>query len=117
MIQPRLVWELARKELALFAADRRGMLLCFAVPVVLAIVFGAVFHQPPGGEALRPRVWIVSHDDSAFTARVVEALESSAKMRANAVCIDSVRGGRGGTATSFPSPVHAGLGRRSAGSL
>ena len=36
MIQPRLAWELARKDLLLFAADRRGALLCFAVPVVLA---------------------------------------------------------------------------------
>ncbi|MBY0232954.1 MAG: ABC transporter permease [Gemmataceae bacterium] len=82
MIQPRLAWELARKDLALFAADRRGLLLCFAVPVVLAIVFGAVFHQPPGGEGLRPRAWIVDQDGSAFTARVIEALESSPRLRA-----------------------------------
>ena len=82
MIQPRLVWELARKDLALFAADRRGMLLCFAVPVILAIVFGAIFHQPDGGDALRPRVWIVAQDDSAFTRRVVEALETSSKLHA-----------------------------------
>ena len=76
MIQPRLVWELARKDLLLFAADRRGMLLCFGVPILLASVFGAIpatgapaFHWrrlevgtisalctflPPGTDIVRP---------------------------------------------------------------
>jgi hypothetical protein len=40
MIQPLLAWELARKDLALFMADRRGMLLCFAVPILLASIGG-----------------------------------------------------------------------------
>ncbi|MGL4552883.1 MAG: ABC transporter permease [Gemmataceae bacterium] len=77
MIQPRLAWELARKDLALFAADRRGMLLCFAVPVLLASAFGAIFHQPADGPGLRPRVWLVCEDDGPVSARVVAALRAS----------------------------------------
>ena len=47
MIQPRLVWELARKDLLLFLADRRSAVLCFAVPVVLAIAFVYLVARSP----------------------------------------------------------------------
>jgi ABC-2 type transport system permease protein len=83
MIQPWLVWELARKDLLLFAADRRGMLLCFAVPIVLATAFGAIFHQPEGSEPRKPRVWVVAQDDAPFARRVSEALQQSEKMQAS----------------------------------
>jgi ABC-2 type transport system permease protein len=79
MIQPRLVWELARKDLMLFLADRRGVLLCFGVPVALAILFGAIFHRP-GGEDPRPRAWVVRQDGSSFSQRVAEALTRSDKL-------------------------------------
>jgi ABC-2 type transport system permease protein len=84
MIQPRLVWALACKDLALFLADRRGALLCFAVPVVLASVFGAVFHRPDGAKALHPTVWVVSTADDLFSRRVVEALCASDRLHASA---------------------------------
>ena len=72
MIQPGLVWELARKDLKLFAADRRAAFLCFAVPVLLASAFGAVFHRPAGGEVRLP-VLLVAEDDGPLTRRVVAA--------------------------------------------
>ena len=52
-LQPRLAWEVARKDLKLFLADRRGAVLCFAVPVLLASAFGAIFHRPAGADGVR----------------------------------------------------------------
>ena len=78
----RLVWELARKDLLLFASDRRGVLLCFAVPIVLASVFGAVFHRPGGTEEVRPRVLVVVEDGSPRLARIVESLCASPQLDA-----------------------------------
>jgi ABC-2 type transport system permease protein len=65
MIQPRLIWELARKDLLLFAVDRRGVVLCFGVPILLAIVFGAVFYRADNVDHLRPRIHLVLQKDSA----------------------------------------------------
>src|SRR5206468_764092 len=72
MIQPRLAWELARKDLLLFAADRRGMLLCFGVPILLASAFGAIFHRPEEAR-IRPRAFVVSQDNSPLGRRIVHA--------------------------------------------
>src|SRR5262249_43295736 len=85
MIQPRLVWELARKDLQLFAADRRGMALCFAVPIVLASAFGAIFHRPDATSGICPVVHVVDEDGSPLSRRVVAGLCSSARVRASAV--------------------------------
>jgi ABC-2 type transport system permease protein len=79
-LQPGLIWELARKDLRLFLADRRGALLCFAVPIVLASAFGMIFHRPEGEEAIRLPLLVVAEDDSPLTRRVVAALCASDKL-------------------------------------
>ena len=75
-----LIWELARKDLMLFAADRRGVLLCFAVPIVLASVFGAVFHRSDTVDDIRPRVLVVVEGDSPRLARLGDALCASPQL-------------------------------------
>src|SRR5262245_51076237 len=77
----RLVWELARKDLLLFAADRRGMLLCFGVPILLASVFGAIFHRPEG-EQFRPRLFVVPGDGSSLSSRIVQGLRATDQVEA-----------------------------------
>ena len=42
----RLILDLARNDWKLFLADRRAALMCFAVPIVLASVFGMIFDRP-----------------------------------------------------------------------
>jgi ABC-2 type transport system permease protein len=81
MIQPRLVWELARKDLLLFATDRRGMLLCFGVPVLLAAIFGAIFHRPDNSEVLCPNVCVVASGKAPFLSRVSEKLRACPRLR------------------------------------
>src|SRR5262245_13841959 len=85
----RLVWELARKDLLLFAADRRGMILCFAVPIVLASAFGAIFHRTDA-EPARPRVLIVA-DESPLTRRIAQAVCASDQVQASACDLTTAR--------------------------
>jgi ABC-2 type transport system permease protein len=85
MIQPRLVLELARKDLLLFLADRRGAALCFGVPILLASAFGAIFHRPDGGNDIRPSVLVVSASSSSFASSVVSGLCASDKVEARCV--------------------------------
>jgi ABC-2 type transport system permease protein len=90
MIQPRLVWELARKDLLLFAADRRGMLLCFSVPILLASAFGAIFHKKTDNPA-RPTVLVVSQDQNAGNRRIAEGLSASEQIRASTSDLPSAK--------------------------
>jgi ABC-2 type transport system permease protein len=71
--QTLLTWRMACKDLRLFVADRRGLVLCFAVPILLASLFGAVFDRP-AGEAIRLPLLVVAEDDGPLTTRVVAAL-------------------------------------------
>lgn len=89
MIQPSLVWELARKDLLLFAADRRGMLLCFAIPIVLASAFGAIFHRTEA-EPARPRVLIVAAD-SPLCRRIIDAFCASDQVQASPCDLPTAR--------------------------
>jgi ABC-2 type transport system permease protein len=83
-LQTALVWELACKDLRLFLADRRGVLLCFAVPIVLASAFGAVFHRPGGPDNVRLPLLVVA-EEGPLTRRVVAALCASDKVEASVV--------------------------------
>lgn len=80
MMPIRLIWDLARKDLRLFLADRKAAVLCFAVPILLASIFGSVFHRPGADETLRVPVTLVVEDDGPMTARVVAALRASDKL-------------------------------------
>ncbi|MFO0880059.1 MAG: ABC transporter permease [Gemmataceae bacterium] len=83
MIQPRQVWELTRKDLLIFLADRRGMLLCFAVPILLASAFGAIFHRSEDQPA-RPRVLVVAESSDPALQRLVESLCQHPQLDASA---------------------------------
>jgi ABC-2 type transport system permease protein len=80
----RLMWALARKDLLIFLADRRGALLCFSVPVLLASFFGAIFHRPDESGPARVSVAVIA-GEGPFTRRVVAALCASDKLHAS-VC-------------------------------
>lgn len=75
MIQPLLAWELARKDWKLFLADRKGVLLCFGIPILLASAFGAIFHRPEETD-LKPSVIVVNQDGGTLAGRVVASLET-----------------------------------------
>lgn len=78
--QAVLLWELARKDLFLFLADRRGALLCFAIPILLASVFGTIFNRAGSSPLGRLPLFLAVEDDSTLTWRVVAALRTSDKL-------------------------------------
>jgi ABC-2 type transport system permease protein len=75
-----VVWELAWKDLRLFLADRRGVLLCFAVPIALASLFGCIFQRTPDDAPIRLPLIVVVEDHHPATERIVTALRASAKL-------------------------------------
>jgi ABC-2 type transport system permease protein len=63
---------LVRKDLKLFRSDRRALIVSFAVPAVLALLFGLAFRGDGGGMHLRSRV--VNLDGSPGSQRLAAAL-------------------------------------------
>ena len=74
-IQLRLIWEVCRKDLRLFWADRRGVLLCFTVPIVLASLFGLIFRNSSQGHLESFKAGLVVCSDTPLSAAVVQALK------------------------------------------
>jgi ABC-2 type transport system permease protein len=66
---------LVRKDLKLFRSDRRALIVSFAVPAVLALLFGLAFRGAGGGMHLRSRV--VDLDGSPGAARLAAALAAN----------------------------------------
>ena len=52
------------------------------MPILLASVFGAVFHRPAGGEPMRLPLLVVAEDDGPLTRRVVADLLACDKLDA-----------------------------------
>jgi len=107
---PWLVWELARKDLRLFLADWRGVLLCFAVPILLASAFGAVFHRQPGAETYRLRAAVVVEDDGPLARRVADALVASAHVEGRVLPLDEARAGLDAAASGVVFVLPQGFG-------
>lgn len=86
-MKPRLslTLALARKDWRLFWADRRAAVMCFAVPVLLAAAFGAIFHRPEGTAGPRLPLAVVVEDPGAFTRLAANDLLASARCEAREV--------------------------------
>lgn len=102
-----LILALAAKDWRLFLADRRAAALCFAVPVVLASVFGMIFHKGTGHSgAPRLPLVIVAEDDGPFTRQVIADLLASPRVEAEVVSAREaearVADRRPGVAVVFP---------------
>ena len=77
----RLILILALKDWWLFWADRRAALLGFAVPIVLASVFGLIFaRQTEARTATRLPVAIVVEDDGPLTQQIALELQASDRL-------------------------------------
>jgi len=81
-----LLWELIRKDLKVFAADRRAMIISFAVPVAIASFMGMLTQNMNGGGsggdsgpkiATKIKVAVVDEDKSPVTAKILEKLKAS----------------------------------------
>jgi len=89
--QIRLAWEVCRKDLRLFLADRRGVLLCFTVPIVLASLFGLIFRNTSKGEIEAFRAALVVESDSEFAKSVTESLESQSILKLERIDLEQAK--------------------------
>jgi len=69
----RALLALIKKDIRTFRADRRAVIVSFAVPAVLAMMFGFVF-RGSGGRDIKLHSRIVNLDASPASQRIVEAL-------------------------------------------
>lgn len=76
----RLVWDLARKDLALFLMDPKAAALCFAIPIVLGLIFGKIFENSQNIEANRLAMLLVNEDDHPLTLQLVQAMVHSKRI-------------------------------------
>lgn len=103
-----IILTLAAKDGRVFLADRRAAFLCFAVPVLLASVFGIVFDSAAGkaGGAPTLPMLVVIESDGPFTRRCVDELLAGGRVDAEVVtraeAEDRVADLRPGVAVVFP---------------
>lgn len=109
--QLRLVGRIAVKDWKLFLTDRRAVLLCFAVPIVLASAFGMIFdRQGQRAGQCRLPLFVVVEDDSAFTQSIVDDLRASEHVDLRIVdrtTAEAEVNRRNGVAVVFPAGFHA----------
>ncbi len=101
------VWALVRKDVQLFAADRRGMLIRVLVPIALAVFFSLIFDTSGRGSTQKVQVLIVDADHSDLTKRAAERLAQTDLVTPLAVdgawAEAAVRGGQAAVAVFLPA--------------
>jgi ABC-2 type transport system permease protein len=100
------MFELVRKDLMIFASDRKSMLISFLVPICIASFIGSIMGNIAGGGPQAVGLLVVNEDDSPVTERIVQRLKSSKTLEVSladqATARARVRGGEVGTAVIFP---------------
>lgn len=102
----RLLSELVRKDLRIFIADRRSVIISFATPVILACFIGFLFSQTGGGEPTKVALVIVDQDRSPFSRALIAKLRSGGAVKVSemneAEAAKRVRSGDIGVAVVIP---------------
>jgi ABC-2 type transport system permease protein len=112
-----VLWAVVRKDLQLFAADRRAVLMQIVAPIVISAFFGAIFSSGSGdddGSRGRIAVLAVDEDGSETSRAVVDGLTSDralavAPSTAEQAAAD-VRKGRAAVAVVLPRGFGASAG-------
>ena len=112
---------MVRKDLLLFFADRRALVMAFAAPIAIASFFGSIFPGPGRpGEPARIAVHVVDEDGSAITKAIVAGLQDDTTLRVTrapaAEAWDAVRRGKSAVAVSLPRGFGENAGRAFFGS-
>jgi len=105
---------LVRRDLLLFFADRRSVIVNLAVPVILAIILGAIFGGGGSREMARIDVRVVDLDGSEVSRAIAAGLAADPALAVLPATADeareAVRRGKAAVAVVFP----AGFGERAA---
>jgi ABC-2 type transport system permease protein len=83
---------MVRKDLQLFFADRRAVLMSFAVPIAIASFFGSIFSGPSSNsEPARIALIVIDQDDSPISRDCVARLQDDATLRVTTAPADQAR--------------------------
>lgn len=89
----RPIIAMIRKDLRLFFADRRAVIMTFIVPIAIASFFGSVFSGSGGGEPTRVPIAIVDQDGSAISRGIVSGASGDANVAVSTPPADEARAG------------------------
>lgn len=108
-----MIWELVRKDLRLFTADRKAMITTIGVPIALASFMAAIWGGvnsgggSGGGKMNAVPMALVDEDKSAISRGVAEDLAKAGMVEPHAMSADeasvAVRGGKIGAALVLPA--------------
>src|SRR4029077_14218707 len=87
---------MVRKDLQLFFADRRSVIVSFVVPITIASFFGSIFGGPSqNSEPARIPVAVIDQDGSAISKSIVVGMQGDKNFKvtspAEAEARDAVR--------------------------
>ena len=99
---------MVRKDLLLFFADRRSVIMAFAVPILVASFFGSVFSgSSSDAEPARIAIAVIDHDGSTISRAIVSGLQGDRNLQVALPTEDdaraSVKTGRTSIAAIIPS--------------
>ncbi len=104
---------MVRKDLRLFFSDRRSVIMSFALPIVIASFFGAIFPGPSRpAEPARIAVTVVDEDGSALSAALVADARSDANLAVTTATAAEARARVRRGASSVAIVIPAGFGDR-----
>ena len=91
---------MVRKDLQLFASDRRALIMSFVAPIAIASFFGSIFSGSNNGEPAKIPVAIVDQDQGPVSKAILAAAGADRNLRVTTPAADEARDGVGrGTIT------------------
>jgi ABC-2 type transport system permease protein len=107
---------LVRKDLRLFFADRRAVIMSFLAPILIASFFGYIFGGQSGkSETSRIPILVIDQDDSAISRAILAQLTTEksldVKQSAAVAAREAVRKGKATVAIAIPKDFGADAGR------
>lgn len=99
---------IAIKDLRIFAADRKSMIISFTVPIAIATFFTFIMGGSSNGptEATKIPVWVVNEDPNPTTVQMIEKLKKSdsiaIELTDRKTAEASVKDGKKSVAVVFP---------------
>ena len=91
---------MVRKDLLVFASDRRALIMSFAAPIAIASFFGSIFSGSSNGEPAKIPVAIVDQDRSTVSKAILAGAAGDRNLRVTTPTSDEARDGvRRGTIT------------------
>src|SRR5207245_5327180 len=98
---------MVRKDLTLFANDRRALVMAFAAPIAIASFFGSIFPGPTtSNEAARVAIHLVDEDGGAIAAAIMAGVKANRGFKVSVSAAEPARAAvrRGASAVAVIIP-------------